>query len=96
MRNRPRKPSRILGGCIVRVFIFHFDGVGGGYSRALYINASGKIAGFSRTAKGYDRAFLWTPNSTGGGSMVEIPGPAGWSTAPIGLNQISEACAASW
>jgi probable HAF family extracellular repeat protein len=62
------------------------DGVGGGYSRALYVNASGKIAGFSRTVKGYDRAFLWTPNATGGGSMVEIPGPAGWSTAPVGLN----------
>lgn len=65
----------------------HFlDGLGGGHARALAINASGKIAGFSRTKQGYDRAFVWTPSSTGEGVMTEIPAPAGWHSTPVAIN----------
>lgn len=62
------------------------DGLGGGYGRALHVNASGQVAGFSRTVLGYDRAFLWTPDGSGGGSMAEIPAPAGWHSTPVALN----------
>ncbi|HEX7896688.1 MAG TPA: hypothetical protein VF950_02950 [Planctomycetota bacterium] len=62
------------------------DGVGGGQARALVVNASGKIAGISRTKEGYDRAFVWTPNSTGGGAIQEVPAPAGWHSTPVAIN----------
>lgn len=61
------------------------DGLPGVWSRALYVNAAGKVAGISRTTLGYNRAFVWTPSATGG-SMIEVPAPAGHHSQPVGLN----------
>jgi len=58
------------------------DGLGGGFSRALFVNGSGQIAGVSRTILGYDRAFLWSADT----GMVEVPAPAGFDSTPLALN----------
>jgi probable HAF family extracellular repeat protein len=58
------------------------DGLGGGFSRALFVNASGQVAGVSRTILGYDRAFVWSA-ATG---MVEVPAPAGFNSTPADFN----------
>lgn len=58
----------------------YLDGLEGGWSRAMFVNAAGQVAGISRTVLGYNRAFVWTQ-----GTMIEIPAPVGHST-PVALN----------
>lgn len=61
------------------------DGIPGVWSRALYVNAAGKVAGISRTTRGYNRAFVWTPTAGNDGTLTEVPAPDGHHSTPVGL-----------
>ena len=65
--------------------------LGGRFSTAIAVNASGHIVGESETANGERHAFVWTPN----GGMVDLGTLGGASSSPRAINALGHVAGSS-
>jgi probable HAF family extracellular repeat protein len=83
-----------LGGDTTRAFLYDgtmhdLGGFGGTYAGAHAINAAGQVAGYAKTPKSRDHAFVWIPKSKNAarGTLVDLGMlPQGIASVATGIN----------